>query len=175
MKRFLVLLGLLALAGGAVYAQTATHTVTLSIPSIAVIRLDDATNMTLVVNPPAVGSEGLSVTGDTDSRRLWYTLIRSAATAKITVQLSAGTLANVPAGLDLTVVTVAPEQGNAAPVATLDDLAAHNLVTSMTSGATGQGVGDGALVTYTLVIADETLLAVNPGGTMNVTYTISGS
>ena len=174
MKRFLVLLVLLALTGGAVFAQ-ATHTVTLSIPSVAVIRLDDATNMTLVVNPPAVGSEGLSVTGDTDSRRLWYTLITSGPGAKITVQLSPGTLANVPAGLDLTVVTVLPEQGNAAPVATLDDLAAHDLVTSMTSGATGQGGGDGASVTYTLVIANESLLAVTAGGTMNVTYTISGS
>jgi uncharacterized GH25 family protein len=51
MKRIIVVLALLLLAGAAVFAQTANHTVTITISALVVIDRDVA-NVNLGLTPP---------------------------------------------------------------------------------------------------------------------------
>jgi hypothetical protein len=180
MKRItMVVLALLLLASAAVFAQTANHTVTITISALAVIDRDVA-NVNLGLTPPV--NPGDPVTGSTGNARLWYTVVNAGATGTISAQLSAGTLANVPTGTNLWIRATSAEYGNALAAGTgpagayeLDSLAAHTIVNSITSGATGRTAGDGAPILFTFEVADPTVLDTSQSGTMTVTYTIAAS
>ena len=76
MKKRLGLLLILVLLGVALYAQTDTHDITISVPEIALIDLDDDTEMTLVVSGSTAGA---SLQGDTDQREVIYTCLAAVA------------------------------------------------------------------------------------------------
>lgn len=176
-KRNLLILALLVLAGTAVFAQTtASHPVTLEVNAVAIIDLNDtgaitlsnALGATLPGDPPSVGS--------TDATKyLRYTVV-SAGSGLITVHWEAADQA--PAGVELSVVAaVGAGEGTAAAAFTFpdNDATAGNLVTAIPSCYTGRGATDGANLTYTYAVTDPALLTVGDNHTVTVTYTIAGS
>jgi hypothetical protein len=163
----LCLLGVFGVAG--MFAQTtAAHDVTVTVPKIQLIGLSSTATITLDVTPPV--TPGDVPTGDSDATKyLRYTVINAAAaTQQITVGLTgAGTLPNG------TALAVAASLGTlGTPGSTGITSTAAPLITLIPSGFTGTAAGNGMLLTYTLSVSNPTLLRVNAGATVTVTYTI---
>ena len=175
---------LLLILPAAAFAQSATdsHTVTITIPTIALLAVSN-TGVTLTITPPGADEEGLAPTGDSDNTtRLYYTSLVGATGHKITVQ-ETGTDA-IPGGVTLR-LSAAPPTGigdpgdTATPAGTtlsFADLkiAAASLITGIGSTYTGRTT-DGAQITYELVFdtANFDLLDVaDSGAEFTIEYTI---
>jgi hypothetical protein len=176
-KRILVLLALVVTVGVGVYAQTDSdaHNVVITIAPIAALDLNDnTTDVTFTTTAPLLAGNDPGPTAGapaTDvSKRLWYTAASlGAATREITVQSDVA----APAGTTLTVDAAGAEGGvNAGPITI--GVGAQNLVTGITSIATGRTGGDGAGLTYSFWVSNAALLVVGVAPTtMVVTYTLN--
>ncbi|TFG82762.1 MAG: hypothetical protein E4H20_07000 [Spirochaetales bacterium] len=168
MKRVLFFLLVAAMAITGAYAQTsAAHDITIVVPQIQLIRLFDASAITLTVG--TAGTPGAAPVGDTNALKyLQYTVLNpSGVTQKITVEITAGTL---PAG---TALAVAASGGLGTPGSTAITGVAADLITAIPSGNTGIGATDGTNLTYTLTVPTPGALVENgAGATVTVTYTI---
>jgi hypothetical protein len=178
MQKYLLALSVLLLVVCSMSLAQSTnsdhHDVIININSIALLDLEGP-NVTLdVTRPTNAGDEPV---GDSDNGTyLNYTsTVASSASRSISAQITAG---SVPAGVDLKLAAVPAarsNEGTSAGQVTLDDKAAHAVVTGIGSCATGAAASDGARCTYTLEVSSYSALEVQSNTTMTVTYTISAS
>ncbi len=178
MKRVLVLTALLMLAAGAAFAQaSASHDVTITVNSVAVIALNNTGALSFSTSGPALPGDppAAGAPATDNSKILWYTVVTGTA-GKITVQ---NTGAAIPAGTQLQVVATsvtdhngAALAGSAQPTVTID-ATAKDLVTAIPSCYTGR-LGNGAALTYTFSVSDASQLVVGAAATATITFTITG-
>ena len=175
LKTSILIVGLLVLGVVAVSAQTFdSHNITFDITAFSVIALNDTTVVDLSVTPAAPGAV---ITGDTDNTKyLLYPVLTGATTQEITVTAATVT-GGIPAGTALSVVAsgLTGNEGSATAAVTLTTgMANTNIITGISSVATGTGVGDGAQLTYAFTITDETqVTTAEDNNEITVTYTIT--
>ncbi len=175
MKKLCILVVLLMVGSVAVFAQaTDTHTVTITVATIAVIDLNNTTDVAFSTAAPALPGDdpgppvGLPAT-DT-SKRLWYTTVCAAGlTKKITV----GTDVNVPGGTQLSVQAVPEALAGTGSTVNISATGTADLVTLIPSVATGRGVADGSALTYRFWVNAPASLVVGAASVVNVLYTIT--
>ena len=180
MKRFVVLLALLVLAGGAVFAQTDTQTVTFNITQVQLIEVDDnSTGVALGFDTATLLAGDPVSTGDTDSDTwLWYTVVGD-GTGTITAAITASSLGGValPGGTDLLIEALSAPNGTPAAGPLSLGSGAQIIVNTLGSGNTGRTSGtSGAQVEYTLDITDPAAFDLTENGAnVTVTFTISAT
>jgi hypothetical protein len=176
MKRILVVLAILAVAGVGAFAQTDSdaHNVLITVSAIAALDLNNTTDVVFTTTAPALAGDDPGPTSGapaTDvTKRLWYTACNASGfTRRITVGGSVAT----PAGCTLTVNgnVEAGAGTNSGPITI--GVAAQVLVTGIPSVATGRLVGDGAGLTYSFWVSNPALLVVGGPTTILVTYTLT--
>ena len=189
MKRFTLLLVMGAiLVAGTAFAQDDnddTHTVSFTIPEIALLDIEPAAskNISFTVTAPTEAGDPVTITGSPNTD-LWLNVTSLISTTNdptrtISAQITTGT---VPGGLDLQ-VQAADDAGNglgtagtAGAAVTLDDGASHTLVTGVASLYTGNGASNGYNLTYSLGLNSSdygNLDADDSAGSVTVTYTLS--
>ena len=151
-----VALGLVALAGASVQAQSTTQTVTFAVNAINQIAFTGAPSLTITT--AVAGSNPTSVSDATAS----WAVTTNQTGAKITASIAS----NMPAGLTLTSALAAPAGATSAGALALSTVAV-DLVTTITKLAQGS-LG----VTYSL--AATPAAGVVASATRVVTYTITG-
>jgi hypothetical protein len=179
MKRILVVLILLAMAGVGAFAQTDSdaHNVVITIAPIAALDLNDnTTDVVFTTSSPAlagndpgplVGAPATDVT-----KRLWYTAANlGSAVRTITVS----TVTSAPAGTALTVLAaVEVGAGTTGGTIDIDTAGSAILVSAIPSVATGRGIGDGAGLTYSFWVSNPAALVVGVAPTtIVVTFTLT--
>ena len=175
MKKTIVILMILCLAGVAAFAATssANHSVTLNVPEVVLVGLNSGTAITLNVVAPATA--GNAPTGQTDATKyLNYTAVNAGGTLRnITVQWGGADAA--PAGTSLKVVSAAPTGtgtvGSATAQRTISAVA-QTVVTGIGSCYTATG-STGANLTYTLSVDTPQGLVQGDNHTVTVTYTLT--
>ena len=179
----ILMIGLLALGlvGIGLAADTDTHNLTITIPSIAWLSIVEgtggATDVTLAIPDVSTAGEEYFTSNVTDnSLYLHYTVLTS-SDKKITAQITSGT---VPTALDLTVqATVGSagggNQGTSAGEVTLDGGVAQDVITTIGSCWTGTANTNGANLTYTLKLeTGHTKDELTPTtANLVITYTIT--
>ena len=165
MKRILVVLALLVVAGLAFAASASTtQAVNITIGTVVAIGIDPVGAIGLST---AAGVPGAPVTGTSDnSTYLRYTVAASAA-CRVTAQMDVA----APAGTSLTLLAAIGSGGGGGsqgtlpggglPV-TLSNLAANNIITAIANCYTGTNAGDGANLTYTLVVSGSPASGTTP-------------
>ena len=151
-----VALGLVALAGASVQAQSANQTVTFAVNAINQIAFAGAPSLTITT--AVAGSNPTSVSDATAS----WAVTTNQTGAKITASIPS----NMPAGLTLTSALAAPAGATSAGALALSTVSV-DLVTTITKLAQGS-LG----VTYSL--AATPAAGVIASATRVVTYTITG-
>jgi hypothetical protein len=163
------------LSSVAAFAATSTinHDVTLSIPEVVLIGLNNGGVITLTVVAP--GTAGNPPTGQTNaSKWLNYSTCNATGTNRIITVNWGGTDA-APAGTSLRVqaTSVTAGCGTAGAAVTISAVA-QNIVTAIPSCVTGTGA-NGANLTYTLVVATPASLRSGDNHLVTVTYTITAA
>ena len=179
--RVLFCVSMFVIATGFAAAQAtddAEHDINIDINHVAMIDLDDAAPMALTTNDPATA--GLVFTGDTDNRRLFYTLL-TASTTSITAELiDGGGIYDVtpPAGtllyLEATSVTGTGTPGGSSGQITLDNTA-QDIIDTIGTCYTGDAAPGGAVLLYTLAIDDPSLVVADDSAAMHVVFTLTSS
>ncbi len=175
MKRLWAVTVLLLLCTTAAFSGTDSHDVSLTISTIAALRVyQSAGAISLTIAAPGTaGSLPPDVTNATSY--LQYT-VASFTVYRILVSAS-GT---VPAGTVLTVVASNPGAGgggvnkgaSAGSVALTDGMSATPVLTSIQSCYTGNVSGEGSNLTYTYGVGGTFGDEVPGGGSLTVTYTL---
>jgi hypothetical protein len=155
-RRSLLSLALLAVAGTAAQAQTATQTVTFAVNAINQIAFTGSPSLTIIT--AVAGSAPTSVTDGTAS----WAVTTNQSGAKITASIAS----NMPTGLTLSSSLTAPSGASSAGYQALSTVAV-DLVTSITKLAQGS-LG----VSYQLDATPAAGVVVS--ATRLVTYTITG-
>jgi hypothetical protein len=175
-RKILVSIAVLMLVAAGAFAQTAQHTVTITIADFGVIALNSIADIPFATSAPVLPGDPVSplpASPATDiSKSLFYTTSNLATkTRHITVQSNV----NPPAGTALTVnAAVAAGAGANAGPATISSAAAVDLVTGIGSVATGRAAGNGASLTYSFWVSNPALLVVGGAPTVvTVTYTMT--
>jgi len=179
MKHCLVVVGILLLIATAAFAENnvATQTFNTQVDAIAVLHSGGAPSPALleIVAPTTGGDVPADVTA---TASLAYTAVQASA-FKIGAKITSGT---VPAGTLLKVVSATPvsahgDGGDAEAQITLNGSASQPIVSGIGSCATGNGVGQGAALTYTFGIdaANWATLVPAASAAITVTYTLSAS
>ena len=176
MKRFLVVLAMLAVAGLAFAASASTtHTITINVAEVVLVGLDDTNLITLSTVEP--GTPGDPPTGSSDnSKYLQYTTVNSGATTRrVTAQMSVaapnGTALQVSAAI---VGGGAGTPGNGVGNVTLNTAAAQDIITGIGSCYTGSAADtDGANLTYTLLVPTPGSLVVGATASPVITLTLT--
>ncbi len=174
-KRILLILGLLALTAAAAFAASSStnHQVQLNVPEVVLIRLDDATTITLNVVAPGVA--GNPPTGQTDAtKHLRYTAINAGVTRR-NIQVNWGGADAAPAGttLRVQVTGIVPGGAGTAGAQVTISSVAQNIVTAIPSCVTGIAAGNGAALTYTLSVDTPASLLVGDNHLVTVTFTLT--
>ncbi|MCU0339054.1 MAG: hypothetical protein MUE30_04160 [Spirosomaceae bacterium] len=183
-KRIVALVALcVGIGSGALHAQdtrTDNHTVTITIPEVALLDLESSGSKNFTLAFVAPTEAGNPVTAPAANTDLWmnYSSIVAASgeTARtVSVQITSGT---VPAGANLT-VQAAPPMGGAGTLGnplggplTLSTTA-QDIVTAIGSCYTGNGPTAGHELIYGLAIGTYSSLKHDASGALTVTYTIS--
>lgn len=173
MKRILVVLAMLAVAGFAFAASASTtHVIDISVIEVVAVGLDDTALISLSTVAP--GTAGSAPTGQSDnSKYLRYTAVNSGVqTRRITAQMSVA----APSGTALQVNAAigaggAGVQGSSVGNVTLNNTVAQDIITGIGSCYTDVGGSDGANLTYTLLVPTPGALVV--GATASVTITLT--
>jgi hypothetical protein len=171
-RKILIVTAILALVGGAAFAQTA-HDVTMNVSSISRLGLSDTGTVTLDINTATTAGD--IPDPDSDSGKyIQYTVVNNLSTVRrVTVQMTAGA---VLAGCSLSVQATEPttvNRGDSAGAVVVDGTA-RNLITNINSCATGYGATDGSNLTFTLSVTNvEALDTDNTGASATLTYTIT--
>jgi hypothetical protein len=173
MKRALVVLALLLLAGTAAFAQTTVfHNINLNLTASAMIDMDSTADMDFSLALSGLAADaGLAPTGGpyTDTRYLYYTVLSEGSAARIQASLDSA----LPAGLTLQLAATeatggAGTRGNGLTIAAVDNTA-QDLVTGIGSCYTSRSAAATA-VDYTLTMSNYTGTSIS----RVLTYTISG-
>ncbi len=155
------------------------HTVTISIPEVALLDLEGTTAITLTPTAPKEAGEGFDFSSATNNN-VWVNYSSVVARKKhrnVTVEISSG---KVPAGLALTVVA-SKDAGNGkgavgkpAGTVTLSSVA-QKIIYGVGSCFTGAGVKSGHNLTYALSLTSESQYAnlVNADTDITITYTLT--
>ena len=175
-KKLVVLVAVLLLAATVGFAQTATHTVTITIADFGVIGLNSVADVPFSTTAPALPGNNpgplVGAPATDNSKSLFYTTANlTGKTRHITV----GSDVNPPAGTSLTVnAAMAAGAGTNAGPATVST-ATVDLVTAISSVATGRIAGtSGAALTYSFWVSNPALLVVGASPTVvTVTYTMT--
>ena len=174
MKKLLLIVVLLALGSVAAFAQTDAHTVTINVNTIAVIDLNDDTNITFNTVAPANPGDDpgpAAATPATDtSKRLWYTVVSAAANYRITVNRGATA---VPAGTTLAVEATAVEGGAPVVGGVTITAVAQDIATGIGSIATGRTAADGTALEYSFWVDTPASLVAGTSAVVTVTYTLT--
>ena len=164
----------LAAVGAAALTDTDSHTVTMTVDEIALVNLDDTTNITLTIVAPASGGQQ-PVNAINATKQLQYTSVVTPLATR-TITLSWGG-AGAPAGTSLlaevtgiisTIGSCGTTTGSIT-VSTTDT----SLVNAIGGCATGTGATDGAALQYTLQIDDFTLLQAAQTTNETLTFTLT--
>ncbi|MBB3836294.1 hypothetical protein FHS57_000276 [Runella defluvii] len=183
-KKLFAIAALVSIGSGALYAQapnnTKNHNVTITVPDVALLKIEGA-DPTLAVVAPTVAGDPVSVTGVTNSdKSLQYS--STVATSggdmarTITAAITAGT---VPSGFDLKVSAVIASGGDGAKGTAIGTPfaltgTAQNIVTAIGSCYTGTAAGNGAVLTYALAFKGAYAdIRYNASDVITVTYTLS--
>jgi hypothetical protein len=177
MKRFTVVLTVLALLGLAGGLMAAAHNVRVEVKQFNVMRINPAADVVLVIDEPAVFGEAPADAEDATTY-LQYSVIKAAsATYKVTGKITTNT---VPTGALLYVNAVVGsgglgEQGASAGEIALPEgaAAALSVITGMESCFTGSGGTDGANLEYRLAVDSWATIQEAAETTLVVTYTIA--
>lgn len=172
-RKLLATAALLTLTAGAVFAlsSTASHSVQLNVPEIAMMSLNSTATITLAVQPPATG--GLPPGGQTDtSKVLWYTAVNASGTHRnISVQWGGADAAPAGTSLHVQATAVTGGCGTAGAAVQISGTAA-NIVTAIPSCVTGQAA-NGAQLTYTFQVDNAANLVVGDNHLVTVTFTLT--
>jgi hypothetical protein len=175
MKAFSILFAVVfcfTMAGVVLAADTATQTVQLNVDEICVIDVtgDPAA---LTIAAPAVGGQTPADATD-NSTYAQYTSVVCGATARaLTANWGAGDAAPSGCELGLEVTSLTAGCGSAVVGGITMSGSAQNVVTGIGSCATGTGGTDGAQLTYTLSVADDTQLDSCDDQTLTITLTLT--
>lgn len=171
MKRILVVLALLAVAGFAFGATASTnHVINLQVIEVVTVGLNDGTAITLQTQAPA--APGDPPTGQSDnSKYLRYTTVNAGGTNRnVTAQMSVA----APAGTRLDLAAApAGGQGTTAGTVTLNNLSASNVITGIGSCFTGVLAASGAQLTYSFVVVTPASLVVAAAVPVTITLTVT--
>jgi hypothetical protein len=155
---------LFLIVGGA-FAQSNSHTVTLTVNEISLIAVNGTPSLT--IGAPAAAGDPPANVSDNTSRLVYTVTVPSGKTKEVQVAWAGGdsnltgtTLSVVASGLGTNQGT----GGTEVPIGTV----ATNLITTVGTCYTGSGAGAGAVLTYWLKITNAASLVT---GTKNVTVT----
>jgi hypothetical protein len=158
---------------------TGAHSVTISIPEVALLDLEGGSSITLAPTAPTEAGNAFDFSSATDNS-IWvnYSSIVAATKSRtVTAQISSGT---VPTGLLLKVAAGAfagtgkGNLGEAGSQVTLSS-SAQAVISGIGSCYTGNGATNGHQMTYSLVLnsTDDYDELVQGSTTVSVTYTIT--
>jgi len=151
--------------------DTASHSILINIPEIAVLDLNNTNVINMDVSAGASGGD--DAVGSTDtSKILQYTsLVPAGQTRLITINCDA--LDTFPSGTQLSVeATSVPLNCGSSNGLVIISSVAKTIVSSIGSCATGTGV-NGATLEYSLTITDKNALVANESKTINITFTLT--
>ncbi len=189
----LLFASVIVLSANASFAQSgpdtkiAAHSVTISIPEVALLDLEAAsTTITLAATVPAGAEAGLPITFENATNSsIWMnysSIVKGTSTRNVTVAITG--LNTVPGGLKLTVLAGTATNDGAGTkgtaLATAHTLTATptSIITGIGSTWTGDGVNKGRNLTYKLDYAGTTtdyadLRFVDTAAPLTITYTLS--
>jgi len=167
-----LMVAVLAFGVAAVTTDNATSVFTVGNDEIAVLDVYGTAGNLLLVAPASGGDTPPAVSDNTTY--LQYTVVViSAATKKITAQITTGSL---PAGTLLKITTI-PDvgglEGTAVSATSVTTVSAANVVTLIPSCATGTGVTDGAQVTWELSVNAIASMASTTAASITITYILT--
>jgi len=180
-KLFWLSLGFTSLVFISLRSQsTAGSDCSLTIPAIALLDIEPANPpIVLYLDPPSEAGAPLTIGdgGANSTKWLNYTsaLMADGPARTVTVKVTSGT---VPPGVNLRVQAGpytgagAGTLGLSAGLVTLDNTA-KTILTGIGGSYTGDGPNNGHLLTYSISIADYSLLDFSSSAVLQVTYTIS--
>ncbi len=175
-KKFMVLPAVLLLTAAGAFAQTDSHTVSITVAQIGVIALNDTSTISFSTQAPALPGDLIgplpAAPATNSTKSLFYTTANLVTkTRHITVQSDV----NPPGGTSLTVnAAMAAGAGTNVGPATISTTAA-DLVRNIGSVATGRVAGtSGATLTYSFWVSDQASLVASAAATdLLVTYTMT--
>jgi len=185
------LTSLLFLPGGVVAQEsdTATHDVTITVSEIAELRIfgGDAPSFTVGAVAPTAGAAPAIVASNADGSFLQYTSVVAAPFGEADSRtISVSRSDDLPAGLTLRLRVTLPGAGKTGNTGVVGDFNGDAAITAITgdasqdavraigTGWTGTAAGDGARLTYSLIITElfeADLFAFD--GRITVTYTLT--
>lgn len=161
--------------------NTSNHDVDFTIDEAAMLRVVDATagpsnTLSFHVQAPSLAGQPFAPI-PSQNLYLQYTSVKGASPdnlRQVDVEIVGGSL---PSGIEM---TIAPSLngtgtlGNGTPLTFSGSTVSGTLITDIQSAYTGDGAGDGALLTYSLNYATQNLDAAT-SGIITLRYTISNS
>ena len=168
-----------------VHAQdtnTENHTISISIPEVALVDIEPAASKNITMGFTAPTEAGLPLVTPTDNSTLWlnYSSIRSTADVTRTVSVSLGAL--IP-GIDINVTAAAASGSGGGALGTPSaqltlSLVAQTIISGIGSAYTGDGASNGHNLTYALAFGGSGVAAyedleATATTVATVTYTIS--
>jgi hypothetical protein len=158
--------------GPAVGADTATQTVQLNVDEICVIDVTgDPAALTLTA--PATGGQSLADATENSTYAQYTSVVCGAAARALTANWGAGDAAPSGCQLALEVTSLTASCGSAVGGGITVSGTAQNIVATIGSCATGTGATDGAQLTYTLSVTDQTQLDSCDDQTVTITLTLT--
>lgn len=155
-------------------SDTATQTMDLNVDEIAVIDVTANPGVMTIVAPATGGETPADVTDDTTFVQYTST-VTFGTTRSITAQM--GNMEYAPSGTQLTLTASGMDdfigEGTSAGAVIVDEFFARNIITGITSCATGTGAADGALLTYSLEVVDPWALIADEQTTPTITLTLT--
>jgi hypothetical protein len=175
MRVFFILLfavACLILVGAVLAADTATQTVQLNVDEICVIDVtgDPAA---LTIAAPAVGGQTPADATDNSTYAQYTSVVCGTAARALTANWAAGDAAPSGCELSLEVTSLTAGCGSAVVGGITVSGTAQNIVGSIGSCATGTGASDGAQLTYTLSVTDNSQLDSCDDQTVTITLTLT--
>lgn len=150
-------------------------TVTVSLPSIALLDLDNTSAITLKFTAPTVA--GASITSPATNTSKWLNFTSAVApgiTRTVSAQIISG---SIPAGVRLKLETATYAGSGAGALGSVTSpiyitAAATTFISNIGGAYTGNGTGNGYNLKYSLEIQDYSLLR-NTNNSFTVIYTLS--
>jgi hypothetical protein len=160
------------LVGTVMAADTATQTVQLNVDDICVIDVtgDPAA---LTIAAPAVGGQTPPDATDNSTYAQYTSVVCGAAARALTANWGAGDAAPSGCDLSLEVTSLTAGCGSAVVGGITVSGTAQNIVGSIGSCATGTGASDGAQLSYTLSVTDNSQLDSCDDQTVTITLTLT--
>ena len=162
----------LAWFGAVLAADTATQTVQLNVDDICVIDVTGDPAALTIAAPPVGGLIPADAT-DNSTYAQYTSVVCGSAVRALTVNWGAGDAAPSGCELGLEVTSLTSGCGSAVAGGVTVSGTAQNVVGSIGSCATGTGGTDGAQLTYTLGVTDETQLDSCDDQTVTITLTLT--